>query len=209
MITVEEKLEIFHKIVYKQEEDIFLNALKELEEANEKALEEKRKELESLRDEIIRRKINMAKIERNEAMAKALEKNKAQLRQKRKDLQDQLMKEILKKADHFVETDEYYEYLCENINKYLKEFESNEVVVYVREKDKESIKGCIKGLVAVTGKSFVIDTMSDEKIGGFVISNSEKTYNIDHSLKTLIEEKEYTIGQRLCLALGKAGESNE
>lgn len=209
MITVEEKLEIFHKIVYKQEEDIFLNALKELEEANEKALEEKRKELESLRDEIIRRKINMAKIERNEAMAKALEKNKAQLRQKRKDLQDQLMKEILKKADYFVETDEYYEYLCENINKYLKEFESNEVVVYVREKDKESIKGCIKGLVAVTGKSFVIDTMSDEKIGGFVISNSEKTYNIDHSLKTLIEEKEYTIGQRLCLALGKAGESNE
>lgn len=209
MITVEEKLEIFHKIVYKQEEDIFLNALKELEEANEKALEEKRKELESLRDEIIRRKINMAKIERNEAMAKALEKNKAQLRQKRKDLQDQLMKEILKKADHFVETDEYYEYLCENINKYLKEIENNEVVVYVREKDKESIKGCIKGLVAVTGKSFAIDTMSDEKIGGFVISNSEKTYNIDHSLKTLIEEKEYTIGQRLCLALGKAGESNE
>jgi len=151
----------------------------------------------------------MAKIERNEAMAKAIEKNKAQLRQKRKDLQDQLLKEILKKADQFVDTDEYYEYLCENINKYLKEFESNEVVVYVREKDKESIKGCIKGLVAVTGKSFVIETMSDEKIGGFVISNSEKTYNIDHSLKTLIEEKEYTIGQRLCLALGKAGESNE
>jgi vacuolar-type H+-ATPase subunit E/Vma4 len=209
MITVEEKLEIFHKIVYREEEEKFQRALKELEEMNLQALEDKRKELEAHRDEIVRRKISMAKIERNEAMAKAIEKNKAQLRQKRKDLQDQLLKEILKKADQFVDTDEYYEYLCENINKYLKEFESNEVVVYVREKDKESIKGCIKGLVAVTGKSFVIETMSDEKIGGFVISNSEKTYNIDHSLKTLIEEKEYTIGQRLCLALGKAGESNE
>lgn len=209
MITVEEKLEIFHKIVYREEEEKFQRALKELEEMNLQALEDKRKELEAHRDEIVRRKISMAKIERNEAMAKAIEKNKAQLRQKRKDLQEQLLKEILKKADQFVDTDEYYEYLCENINKYLKEFESNEVVVYVREKDKESIKGCIKGLVAVTGKSFVIETMSDEKIGGFVISNSEKTYNIDHSLKTLIEEKEYTIGQRLCLALGKAGESNE
>lgn len=209
MITVEEKLEIFHKIVYREEEEKFQRALKELEEMNLQALEDKRKELEAHRDEIVRRKISMAKIERNEAMAKAIEKNKAQLRQKRKDLQDQLLKEILKKADQFVDTDEYYEYLCENINKYLKEFESNEVVVYVREKDKESIKGCIKGLVAVTGKSFVIETMSDEKIGGFVISNSEKTYNIDHSLKTLIEEKEYTVGQRLCLALGKAGESNE
>ncbi|HCO18190.1 MAG TPA: hypothetical protein DIT39_01030 [Tissierellales bacterium] len=209
MITVEEKLEIFHKIVYREEEEKFQRALKELEEMNLQALEDKRKELEAHRDEIVRRKISMAKIERNEAMAKAIEKNKAQLRQKRKDLQGQLLKEILKKADQFVDTDEYYEYLCENINKYLKEFESNEVVVYVREKDKESIKGCIKGLVAVTGKSFVIETMSDEKIGGFVISNSEKTYNIDHSLKTLIEEKEYTIGQRLCLALGKAGESNE
>ncbi len=209
MITVEEKLEIFHKIVYREEEEKFQRALKELEEMNLQALEDKRKELEAHRDEIVRRKISMAKIERNEAMAKAIEKNKAQLRQKRKDLQDQLLKEILKKADQFVDTDEYYEYLCENINKYLKEFESNEVVVYVREKDKESIKGCIKGLVAVTGKSFVIETMSDEKIGGFVISNSEKTYNIDHSLKTLIEEKEYTIGQRLCLVLGKAGESNE
>jgi len=209
MITVEEKLEIFHKIVYREEEEKFQKALKELEEMNLQALEDRRKELESHRDEIVRRKISMAKIERNEAMAKAIEKNKAQLRQKRKDLQDQLLREILKKADQFVDTDEYYEYLCENINKYLKEFENNEVVVYVREKDKESIKGCIKGLVAVTGKSFVIETMSDEKIGGFVISNSEKTYNIDHSLKTLIEEKEYTIGQRLCLALGKAGESNE
>lgn len=209
MITVEEKLEIFLKIVYREEEEKFQRALKELEDMNLKALEDKRKELETHRDEIVRRKISMARIERNEAMAKAIEKNKAQLRQKRKDLQDQLLKEILKKADHFVDTDEYYEYLCENINKYLKEFENNEVVVYVREKDKESIKGCIKGLVAVTGKSFVIETMSDEKIGGFVISNSEKTYNIDHSLKTLIEEKEYTIGQRLSLALGKAGESNE
>ncbi|HMM69836.1 MAG TPA: V-type ATP synthase subunit E family protein [Gudongella oleilytica] len=209
MITVEEKLEIFHKIVYREEEEKFQKALKELEEMNLQALEDRRKELESHRDEIVRRKISMAKIERNEAMAKAIEKNKAQLRQKRKDLQDQLLREILKKADQFVDTDEYYEYLCENINKYLKEFENNEVVVYVREKDKESIKGCIKGLVAVTGKSFVIETMSDDKIGGFVISNSEKTYNIDHSLKTLIEEKEYTIGQRLCLALEKAGESNE
>ena len=209
MITVEEKLEIFLKIVYREEEEKFQKALKELDEMNLQALEDKKRELESHRDEIIRRKISMAKIERNEAMAKAIEKNKAQLRQKRKDLQDQLLREILKKADQFVDTDEYYEYLCENINKYLKEFENNEVVVYVREKDKESIKGCIKGLVAVTGKSFVIETMSDDKIGGFVISNSEKTYNIDHSLKTLIEEKEYTIGQRLCLALEKAGESNE
>ncbi len=209
MITVEEKLEIFHKIVYREEEEKFQRALKELEELNLQALEDRRKELQAHRDEIVRRKISMAKIERNEAMAKAIEKNKAQLRQKRKDLQDKLMNEILKKADQFVDTDEYYEYLCENINKYLKEFENNEVVVYVRDKDKESIKGCIKGLVAVTGKSFVIETMSDEKIGGFVISNSDRTYNIDHSLKTLIEEKEYTIGQRLCLALGKAGESNE
>mgnify|MGYP000856632138 CR=1 FL=1 len=209
MITVEEKLEIFLKIVYREEEEKFQKALKELDEMNLQAIEDKKRELESHRDEIIRRKISMAKIERNEAMAKAIEKNKAQLRQKRKDLQDKLMKEILEKADYFVGTEEYSEYLCENINKYLKEFESNEVVVYVREKDKESIKGCIKGLVAVTGKSFVIETMSDEKIGGFVISNSEKTYNIDHSLKTLIEEKEYTIGQRLSLALGKAGESNE
>ncbi len=209
MITVEEKLEIFHKIVYREEEEKFQKALKELEEMNLQALEDRRKELEANRDEIVRRKISMAKIERNEAMAKAIEKNKAQLRQKRKDLQDQLLREILKRANQFVDTDEYYEYLCENINKYLKEIENNEVVVYVREKDKESIKGCIKGLVAVTGKSFVIETMSDEKIGGFVISNSEKTYNIDHSLKTLIEEKEYTIGQRLCLVLGKAGESNE
>lgn len=209
MITVEEKLEIFHKIAYREEEEKFQRALKELEELNQQALDDKKKELESHRDEIVRRKISMAKIERNEAMAKAIEKNKAQLRQKRKDLQDKLMNEILKKADQFVDTDGYYEYLCENINKYLKEFENNEVVVYVRDKDKESIKGCIKGLVAVTGKSFVIETMSDEKIGGFVISNSEKTYNIDHSLKTLIEEKEYTIGQRLCLALGKAGENVE
>ena len=126
MITVEEKLEIFHKIVYKQEEEKFLKALKDLEEANQRALNEKRKELESQRDEIVRKKINMAKTEKNEAIAKSIEKGKTQLRQKRKDLQDQMMQEILKKANKFVDTDDYYEYLCENINKYLKEFRSEE-----------------------------------------------------------------------------------
>ncbi len=209
MITVEEKLEIFHKIVYREEEEKFLKALENMEEMNQTALEEKKKELLATRDEIIRKKVSMAKIESNEALAKAIEKNKAQLRQKRRDLQDQLMSEILKKADQFVETEEYSEYLCEHIDKYLKEFENDEVVLFVRERDKEAIKGCIMGLVAVTGKKFTIETMDDEKIGGFVISDSERTYNIDHSLKTLIEEKEYTIGQRLSLALGKAGEGDD
>jgi len=43
-------------------------------------------------------------------------------------------------------------------------------------------------------------------IGGFIISDKEKTYNIDNSYKTIIEENRYEIGKRLYKALEEAGD---
>lgn len=206
MITVEEKLDIFHKIVYRDEEEKFLQALKELEEANERLLENKRKELEQQRDEIIRRKKSQARIERNELRSRELEDTKARLRAKRKELEIDLVDAIVKKAKEYVTTREYGEYLCHNLDRHLKEFEDDELVLILRENDKLISENCIKGLKTATGKTFIVQTMDEEMIGGFIISDKNRTFNIDHTLRTLIKEKEYLIGKRLCQTLEGVGE---
>ncbi|WP_409228903.1 V-type ATP synthase subunit E [Gudongella sp. SC589] len=206
MITVEEKLDIFHKIVYRDEEEKFLSALRELEEANERLLENKRKELEQQRGEIIRRKKNQARIERNEIRSKELEDTKARLRAKRKELEIDLVDAIVKRAKEYVTTREYGEYLCHNLDRHLKEFEDDELVLILRENDKLISENCIKGLKTATGKTFIVQTMSEDMIGGFIISDKNRTFNIDHTLRTLIKGKEYLIGKRLCQTLEGVGD---
>lgn len=209
MITVEEKLDIFHRIVYRDEEEKFLKALKELEEQNKKLLEDKKEEMKLIGEEIIRRKVNQAKVERNEVKSESLEDTKAKLRQKRKELEDDIVKSIIDKAKEYVKTKEYGEYLCQNLDKYLVEFEEDEIVLILRENDKLISENCLKKLKTATGKTFIVQTMDEEKIGGFIISDKERSFNIDHTLRTLIEEKEYMIGKKLTQALGEVGEIDE
>ncbi|HZH92635.1 MAG TPA: V-type ATP synthase subunit E family protein [Tissierellaceae bacterium] len=208
MITVEEKLEIFHRIVYRDEEEKYLKALKELEEYNQQLLENKKEEMKRQRDEIIRRKITQAKVERNELKSEGLEDTKAKLRQKRKELETDLVDSIVERANEFVKSKGYGEYLCRNLDKYLVEFEEDEVVLILRDEDRLISESCLMKLKDQTGKTFIVETLPDEKIGGFMMSNKDRTFNIDHTLKTLIQEKEYMIGKRLNDALGEVGEIN-
>lgn len=209
MITVEEKLDIFHKIVFRDEEAKYQRLLEELDDKNKQLLEDKRAEMELQREEIIRRKIAQGKIEKNEALAKAKEDIKTQLLQKRADLQKDLLERVLNKAKRFVETEEYNTYLCKKLDKYLMGLEEKDMILYLREKDVEGAKHCLENLEYYTKKTFKIEPLDEDYIAGFMISDLNKTYNIDHTVRTLIEENEYLIGKELCLALGKAGETNE
>lgn len=209
MITVEEKLEIFHKIVFREEETKYQKLLDELEEKNKQLLEEKRAEMELQREEIIRKKIAQGKIERNEVIAKAKEDIKTQLLQKRAELKKDLLQSVLDKAKRFVETEEYTAYLCRKMDKYLMGLDEKDMILYLRDKDIEAAKHCLENLEYYTKKTFKIEPLGEDYIAGFMISDLGKTYNIDHTIRTLIEENEYLIGKELCLALGKAGETNE
>lgn len=208
MITIEDKLEIFHRIVYGEEENKYIEALKELEEQNEQLLEDKKKEMESQRGEIIRRRVNQAKVERNEAKSEELELTKARYRQKRKEIEVDLISSIIARAREFADSKEYGKYLCENLDKYLVEFEEEEVVIILRDRDKQLVEKCLMNLKEKTGKTFIIEDLPEDKIGGFMVSDKERTFNLDHTLRTLIEEKEYLIGMSLSKALQEVGEVN-
>jgi len=209
MITVEEKLEIFHKIVFREEEAKYQKLLDELEEKNKQLLEEKKAEMELQREEIVRKKVAQGKIERNEANARAKEDIKTQLLQKRADLQKDLLQRVIDKAKEFVETKEYNDYLCRKLDKYLMSLEEKDMILYLRDKDVDAAKSCLENLSYYTKKTFKIETLEEKHIAGFIISDLNKTYNIDHTIRTLVEENEYLIGKELCQALGKAGETND
>ncbi len=208
MVTVEDKLEIFYKIVYKDEEEKYVKELKELEENNQQLLENKKNEMKRQREEIIRRKITQARMERNEVKSEGLEETKARLRQKKKQIETDLVSSIVDRAKEAVKAKGYGEYLCSNLSKYLVEFEEDKVVVMLRDEDRLISESCLVNLKKKTGKTFIVEALPEEKIGGFMLSNNERTFNIDHTLRTLIQEKEYMIGKKLNQALGEVGEVN-
>lgn len=209
MITVEDKLDIFRKVVYKEEESKFQIALDELKKENESLLEQKKKELEAQRDEIIKRKLAMAEREINEKISEEKTKVKEQVLKMREEILQDFIQSLYLKASAFTKTSEYGQYLFDKVDKAILEFGDMYFTIYVRESDKEIVKKHLEETYANRFDKFNIETMPSNLIGGFLIEDKEKTFLVDYSLKTLIDDNEYEIGNKLFSLLEGAGDINE
>lgn len=209
MITVEDKLDIFRKVVYKEEENKFQIALDELKKENESLLEQKKKELEAQRDEIIKRKLAMAEREINEKISEEKTKVKEQVLKMREEILQDFIQSLYLKASAFTKTSEYGQYLFDKLDKAILEFGDMYLTIYVRESDKEIVKKHLEDTYSNRFDKFNIETMPSNLIGGFLIEDKEKTFLVDYSLKTLIDDNEYEIGNKLFSLLEGAGDINE
>lgn len=209
MITVEDKLDIFRKVVYKEEEKKFQKALEELKKENENLLEQKKKELEAQRDEIIKRKLAIAEREINEKISEEKTKVKEKVLKMRAEILQDFIQSLYEKASEFTKTSEYKQYLFGKLDKAILELGDLNFNIYVKESDKDMVKEHLEKNYAERIHKFNIETLPSNLLGGFLIEDQEKTFLIDYSLKTLIDDNEYEIGNKLFALLEKAGDINE
>lgn len=209
MITVEDKLDIFRKVVYKEEEKKFQKALEELKKENDNLLEKKKKELEAQRDEIIKRKLALAEREINEKISEEKTKVKEKVLKMRAEILQDFIESLYLKASEFTKTSEYRQYLFDKLDKAILELGDMNFNIYVRESDKDIVNKHLAETYKNRFDKFNIETMPSNLIGGFLIEDQEKTFLIDYSLKTLIDDNEYEIGNKLFSLLERAGDINE
>jgi len=209
MITVEDKLDIFRKVVYKEEEKKFQKALEELKKENDNLLEKKKKELEAQRDEIIKRKLALAEREINEKISEEKTKVKEKVLKMRAEILQDFLESLYLKASEFTKTSEYRQYLFDKLDKAILELGDMNFNIYVRESDKDIVNKHLAETYKNRFDKFNIETMPSNLIGGFLIEDQEKTFLIDYSLKTLIDDNEYEIGNKLFSLLERAGDINE
>lgn len=206
MITLEDKLDIFHKIVLKHEEEKCKEILEELEEKNNNTIKEKEEILQKRKKEIINRRFQLAEVQKNEIVSKAIQENRERVLSKRQEALDDLILALEEKARQFVATEEYNVYLINSIEKLIDISDDKEVTIYLREADKLNFEKDILSLGKEKGIKITLNITEKDIIGGFIISDENKTYNLDNSFKTIIEENKYSIGKILYKSLEEAGE---
>lgn len=207
MITIKDKLEIFNKLIYEEEEEKYRKALEELESRNKEILEKKKLELKNKREEELKRKKLLEERQKNNIVSQKSQEIKSKLLSKRKEILEDLIDSLEEKANSYTFTDEYKVTLVKEISKLVETINDREIIITITEDDKPKIEDDILKIADRYNKKIYISTVKKSiLIGGFILSDTEKTYAIDNSYKTIIEENRYEIGKRLYRALEEAGD---
>lgn len=206
MITVEDKLDIFYKLVYVEEEQKCIKKMEELDSMIKDTLEQKKKELEQKKQTFIERKVFLANIQKNEMISQANENHKISILQDRERLLDKTLIALEAKAKDFVKSEDYKTYLINKISNALSNMDEKQIIVTLNKGDDIKIHNSIKELENKYNKSIVVETSNEDIIGGFMIQDIQKTFNLDNSFKIIIEDNKYEIGKRLFSSLENAGD---
>ncbi len=209
MITLEDKLSFFHKIVFKEEEEKCKKLLQDTEERNNSIIKEKKDSLEKKKRDMLNRRLQLAKIHKNEMVSKAIQESRDRALTKRQEALEDLIFSLEERGRQFTSSKDYKAYILSNIEKTLNKINDKEVIIYVRENDKCNLEESIMSLNEKNGVKITLRTTEKDIIGGFIISDENETYNLDNSFKTIIEENKYLIGKTLYKSLEEAGDALE
>lgn len=209
MILLENKISIFNKIVFLKKKEECDALIKEEEEKAEKAIAEKVESLKKDREEYIKRRVSLAEKSGYEKIAKANEEKRVLALQEDEKLLNRLLASLENKLKEFAKTDEYVKFETYNFKRALDEIDEDSIYLYIRNDENPDLVGALKKVAEEKNVKLIVDELYDYHIGGFIISDINRSYNIDLSLKNRVEDMRYEIGAMLHNKLREAGDKNE
>ncbi|WP_286905323.1 V-type ATP synthase subunit E [Clostridium sp. UBA1652] len=195
MTTIEDKINLFSKVIYDKVNDEKEEKLKAFDaKALEKITLEKKK-IDELRKAI---KISLDKkynIKANEIIAKEkLNKQKAILAIK-EELINNTLSEVKARLLYFISSKEYKNYFISLLVSIFDELEEGKYNLIVLDRDykrfEEDIKSAINKYSHIDIK---VETSNEEFIGGVILKDEKETFKIDNSLYYKLEECKEFIG---------------
>lgn len=210
MITIEEKFNVFTKLVFERIQQESQGLLQKMEESNQRILKAKEKELTEQKDWFIEEMMQKGNARKNQMIAKANMEKRIKLLEKKQELLQQLLLHIKKKAVVFTKELEYEVFLKKNLDTVLESLrEEKALTLYVTPKDLQSYKEMLSNILKEKGyenhRQRILEAEEDI-LGGMIVLNEEKTLRIDVSILSLIEDIEKEAGKRLYEVLEKEGE---
>ena len=206
MITVEDKLNIFYKMVLEREKESFEKILDEIEEKNKIALDEHKNKVSLKRDEMIEKKKKSGKIMKEQKISQAIVETRQKIFRKKEELLEDLLLSIKEKSKVFVCSKEYENYLLRELESILNEVEGKNIVLYLKLEDNKKYGDSIINLANKLNIKITFKEANENIVGGFLIFDEDKTYLTDETFKIKIEENKYLVGEKLYETLEKAGD---
>ena len=184
MITIEDKIESFNRILNEEGDEKDAEGLKKIACETESLITEykakKYEEIEKLKRDY------RAKLESksDKIRSKTLKEGQDIILNTNKEIYDEFFKALKEELNNSYMTEKGVSYLKNTLKNVKSEINSNDIV-YVYEKSFERDKEIIKNVLG----DIKVEKSLDIKVGGFEIENVEKTYRLNYSLDFLLTTK--------------------
>lgn len=206
MILLENKIAIFNKIVFLKQKEECEKRIREVKEKADKILAEKIESLKKDEEAFVNRRVTLAKRRGYELIASVEEQKRVLFLEEDEKLLNELLETLSQKLLEFTKTDEYVNLEAENFKNILDEIDEKSIYLYVKNNENEKLIEKFKEIAKEKGVDLIIDELFEYHIGGFIISDMDRTYNINLSLKNKLEDMRYEIGSMLHEKLKERGE---
>ena len=213
MVTIEQKLTLFSKLLNQEIKEEVDKKFSELEKEYEKRIAENKFAIDKEANEIVEQARRRAEIKKVELLSKGKLASKKDMMMMKEQLITRFMTTLEEKIKVFTATNDYRTYLNQIIRelKSLKSWE-NDLVVYLTKSDyehnKEFIKEAIVG-IGLKADKLSFEVAEEDILGGLIIKDLIFSTRIDESIRALLEEEKSQIIERISLAIGEAGELHE
>lgn len=206
MILLENKIAIFNKIVFLKQKEECEKRIREVKEKADKILAEKIESLKKDEEAFVNRRVTLAKRRGYELIASVEEQKRVLFLEEDEKLLNELLETLSQKLLEFTKTDEYVNLETENFKNILDEIDEKSIYLYVKNNENERLIEKFKEIAKEKGVDLIIDELFEYHIGGLIISDMDRTYNINLSLKNKLEDMRYDIGSMLHEKLKERGE---
>ena len=206
MILLENKIAIFNKIVFLKQKEECEKRIREEREKADKILAEKIESLKEDEEAFVNRRVTLAKRRGYKLIASVEEQKRVLFLEEDEKLLNELLETLSQKLLEFTKTEEYVNLETENFKNILDEIDEKSIYLYVKNNENEKLIEKFKEIAKEKGVDLIIDELFEYHIGGFIISDMDRTYNINLSLKNKLEDMRYEIGSMLHEKLKERGE---
>lgn len=197
MITIEDKIESFKRILNEEIDEKYDEELKKIASETERLITEykakKYEEIEKLKRDYRTKLENKS----DKIRSKTLKEGQDIILNTNKEIYDEFFKALKEELNNSYMTDKGVSYLKNTLKNVKSEINSNDIV-YVYEKSFERDKEIIKNVLG----DVKVEKSLDIKVGGFEIENSERTYRLNYSLDFLLTTKYQKILAKLKKEIG-------
>lgn len=210
MITIEDKIKLFYKLLNQSMDIHMAEDLKELEATYEVKVEKSKNNVDKEAKDIEERASKRAEIKRAESISKSkviIKKDIMALKEKYYYIFMDKFRNTLKE---FIASNEYKSYLSKIISRLsedIKSYANNDVVVYVTNRDKEKYGDFIKDEISKNNSGNIIFKTTEDIMGGVIVEITEKNIKLDRSVDVILEDNKTYIMQTIFETL-EAGDYN-
>lgn len=210
MVTIEQKLTLFSKLLNQDIREETNRQFSELEKEYEKRIAENKFQVDKEATGIVEQARHRAELKRVELISKGKLSLKREMMMIKETLIARFMSAFEERVKEFTKTEGYRVYL-ESLIKDLESLKGQEsnLVVHLTEWDyhnnQEFIKEAFERVGIDTGL-FVFSATEEDILGGMIITDPVHRTRIDESIRAVIEDKKDEVIEKISLAIGEVGE---